>query len=202
MKSVASLVSKLQLKTFSVSCSPEYKTLALQHVIADKLHPLRETQRRKLAARKEEGLWWHTSTGVALSRSSCVRAWARRRLQDAVKAELHERGYDETGRLVNVRAIQARPDLLALLHQGKSLNFIGSLRLFIQPPLIPASFAQVRGEAGKLIESMLQALKNEAGGRASTRKLYDRASTKPAFAAIPKARPKNMRPNQQQRPSR
>ena len=170
MKSVLQLIAKQQPKTFKVNYAPVYKTFTIQHVATDPSHPLHQTQKRRQAERKKEGLWWHATTRVDLSKSSCVRAWARRRLRNAFKDELRQRGYDETGTLVDLKAIQGRADLVNVLHQGQSLNLTGSLRLHIQPPLISASYLDVRAETGHIIEILLQVVKSSAGGPSSARK--------------------------------
>ncbi|KAF1944182.1 hypothetical protein EJ02DRAFT_102964 [Clathrospora elynae] len=195
MKSVFSLIAKLQAKTFKVSYSPEYKTFIINYVATDPSHPLHETQRRIQAERKKEGLWWHATTGVDLNKSSCVRAWARRRLRNAVKEELKQRGYDETGKFVNLDAIKDRAHLLNVLRQGKTLDLTGGLRLHVQPPLISAKYVDVRAETGKLIEAILQAVTNEASSQASAKKTGSRLQWNPSDAAQ-RPRVKKMRPNQ------
>ncbi|KNG50193.1 hypothetical protein DDE82_008880 [Stemphylium lycopersici] len=169
MKSVFSLIAKQQPKTFKVSYAPDYKNFIVNHVATDPSHPLHETQKRRQAERKKEGLWWHATTGVDLNKSSCVRAWARRRLRNAIKEELRERGYDENGMFVDLKSVQGRPDLMNVLRAGKSLNLSGSLRLHVQPPLIPAKYADVRAETGHVIEAMLSSMRNGAGDFGSVR---------------------------------
>ncbi|CAO2650929.1 Nn.00g092260.m01.CDS01 [Neocucurbitaria sp. VM-36] len=188
MRRVLSLLSKQQPTTFKVSYAPDYKTFTLQHVANDPSHPLHETQKRRQKERKKEGLWWHATTGLDLNKSSCVRAWARRRLRNAVRDELQQRGYDATGKLVDLKAVQHRPDLLNLLQQGKTLDLTGSLRLHILPPLIPAKYTQVREETGYVIETILQAMKNEAGGQGSVKKTRSRPQWNP-----PPVRPPHVR---------
>lgn len=87
--------------------------------------------------------------------------------------ELGQRGFDKTGRLVHLNALDDRPDLKSLLRQGKTLNLTGSLRLHALPPLIPAKYTDVRAEVGYIIETLLQAVSNEpsrASGKAAMRK--------------------------------
>lgn len=193
MKSVFSLLAKHQPKTFKVSYSPEYNTFTIQHVVADPSHPLHETQKRRQRERPKEGLWWHATTGADLSKSSCVRAWARRRLRNAVRDELALRGFDETGKVASMKAIQDRPDLANVLRQGKMPHLTGSLRLHVQPPLIPAKYAQLRAETGQVIEILLHALKNEAGSQGSVRKPSSRPQGTPKRPS-PRPSPNKMRP--------
>ncbi|USP80898.1 hypothetical protein yc1106_08172 [Curvularia clavata] len=177
---VVATLARHQLKTFKVNYAPEYRNFITNHVVVDFSHPLHETQKRRQAERKKEGLWWHATTGVDLNKSSCVRAWARRRLRNAIKDELKERGYNERGMFVDVQAIRDKPDLMNVLRAGKTLNLTGSLRLHIQSPLIPAKYAEVRKETGFVIEAVVQAMKHGAGGHASlkqTKKQPERNSS-------------------------
>jgi hypothetical protein len=183
MKSVFSLIAKKQPKLFKVSYAPEYKNFIVNHVVIDPSHPLHETQKRRQAERKKEGLWWHATTGVDLNKSSVVRAWARRRLRNAIKEELKRRGYDEHGKFVNLKAIQDEADLMNVLRAGKTLHLKGSLRLHVLAPLIPAKYADVCAETGHVIGAMVQALRTEAGGYASAMKKPSRPSSNPPTAA-------------------
>jgi hypothetical protein len=157
MNKVFGLLARQQSKLFTVSYAPQYKTFIPNHVISDHMHPLNETQKRKARERKREGLWWHATTGVDLSKSSCVRAWARRRLRNAITEELQARGYDENGMLIVCNG-----------SQEEKANFFGSLRLHIQPALLPAKFTDVKQESGKVIDILLQATKHDTGVRETT----------------------------------
>jgi hypothetical protein len=183
MKGVFALIAKRPPQLFKVSYAPEYKNFIINHVVTDPSHPLHETQKRRQVERKREGLWWHVTTGVDLNKSSVVRAWARRRLRNAIKEELKRRGYDETGKFVNLKAVQGKADLMNILQAGKTLDLKGSLRLHIQPPLIPAKYANVCAETEHVIGAMVHTLKNEAGGHLSARKTISRPTSKPPAVA-------------------
>ncbi|CAE7024813.1 hypothetical protein P3342_005480 [Pyrenophora teres f. teres] len=158
MKSLFSFIARNRPKTFTVSYSPDYKNLIINHVASDLSHPLHETQKRRQRERKKEGLWWHATTGVDLNKSSCVRAWARRRLRNAIKEELKLRGYNENGILVQPKATSDRANSTGLLHVGKPLNLMGSLRLHVQSPLLPAKYADIRAETGDIIGALIHAV--------------------------------------------
>jgi len=149
-------------KTFSVNYAPEYKTFIPHHIAHDASHPLHIAQRRRLAERPKEGLWWHVTASTGLSKSSCVRNWARRRLRNAMRHALQQSGYDDMGNMVNVAAIQDKPDLLRVLQQRGTLNLKGSLKLNVQAPLIPTKYADLCTETEKLVGCFLQALKSDA----------------------------------------
>ncbi|KAF1830372.1 hypothetical protein BDW02DRAFT_642244 [Decorospora gaudefroyi] len=186
MKSAIFSIAKIRPQTFKVTYSPEYKSFIINHIATDPSHPLYESQKRRQAERKREGLWWHVTTGIDLNKSSCVRAWARRRLRTAITEELKQRGYDENGKFVNLKAIQDRMDMMSVLRVGKTLDLTGSLRLIVQPPLVPAKYADVRAETGKVIEALVEAVKNEAGVYGSMRN-STRLPRAP-FAAAPQSR--------------
>ena len=164
MKSLFSFIARNRPKTFTVTYSPDYKNLIINHVAADLSHPLHETQRRRQRERKKEGLWWHATTGVDLNKSSCVRAWARRRLRNAIKDELELRGYNENGILVQPKATSDEAKSMKSLHLAKPINLTGSLRLHVQPPLLPAKYADIRAETGSIIGALIH-----AAGSGSTR---------------------------------
>ncbi|KAL6703306.1 hypothetical protein ACN47E_010013 [Coniothyrium glycines] len=162
MRSLAFMFARIPWQTLRVSYSAEHKTsFILHHIATDPTHPLHEAQRRRQLQRPKQGLRWHVTTGSDLSKSSCVRSWARRRLRNAVKDELAQRGYDETGMLVNLKAIQGRPDLHNVLHKGESLDIAGSLRLHVQPALILASYNDVRAETGRIFDAILESIKDK-----------------------------------------
>ena len=143
---------------FNVSYAYDYKTFILQHVLADRTHPLNETQRRRQRERTREGLWWHVTTSADLSKSSCVRAWARRRLRNAVVEELKLRGYDDTGKpLLLDETTKTNTALPPKPIRPAKPDLTGSLRLHIQAPLIPAKFPAVRAEVSTVIDQLVRA---------------------------------------------
>jgi hypothetical protein len=180
---VLSLLAKHSLKTFKVSYAPSYTNFILNHVATDPSHPLFDTQRRRQIEKKKEGLWWHATTGVDLNKSSCVRAWARRRLRNAVKEELRARGYDEGGKFVHREILKDRADLMNVLRAGKTLDLKGSLRLHVQPPLVPAKYVDLCAETGIVIEALVQGMVRGVGDFASAKPTKSRPSWNPPAAA-------------------
>lgn len=175
MKSFFSFIARNRPKTFTVSYSPDYKNFIINHVASDLSHPLHETQIRRQRERKKEGLWWHATTGLDLNKSSCVRAWARRRLRNAIKEELELRGYNENGILTKPNATSDGANSVKWLHAGKPLNLTGSLRLHVQAPLLPAKYADIRAETGDIIGALIHA----AGGATARSPTQGHASLKP-----------------------
>jgi hypothetical protein len=144
MKRVFPQLAKIKPRFFKVNYSPEYQRFIVNHVATDPSHPLYEMQKRRIAERKKEGLWWHVTTGADLAKSSCVRSWARRRLRNAIVEELKARGFDENGKPIE------RNGFVSGLGAIK-----GSLRLHVQTPLIPAKFVDVRAEVGNILEVLV-----------------------------------------------
>lgn len=159
MKAIYGLFARLQPTTFKVSYSPQYKTFLQQHAANDWPHPLRIQRRREMAARKKEGLWWHVTSGVDLSRSGVVRSWCRRRLRNAFTEGLKERGFDDFGRLVNVTRLREHKGFERLSERDGCLSLEGSVQLRISPALVTAKYADVRKETNATIDILLEALK-------------------------------------------
>jgi hypothetical protein len=184
---------------FNVSHSPDYKTFILQHVLADRTHPLHETQRRRQCQRKREGLWWHVTTSVDLSKSSCVRAWARRRLRNAFVEELKLRGYDDAGKPLPVEETTktTKPTKTATALPPTTTvpakpELTGSMRLHIQAPLIPAKFPAVRAEVSAVIDQLVRAANISAGGALDKKaRPAPQKSTEPAGNKSPRAKPRS-----------
>ncbi|KAF1916722.1 hypothetical protein BDU57DRAFT_430826, partial [Ampelomyces quisqualis] len=153
MSSIFSQLAKLKSPFFKVSYAKDYQTHIINHIATDASHPLHETQRRRAAERKREGLWWHVTTGADLTKSSCVRSWARRRVRHAVVDELKARGFDE-----NAKAIKPRMSSTGSRATVNSAipELQGSLRFHLQAPLIPAKFVDVRAEVGRTLEVLMQ----------------------------------------------
>ncbi|KAG9185678.1 hypothetical protein G6011_07009 [Alternaria panax] len=177
--SLISRLAKLPLKTFRVNFANEHKNLIINHVATDASHPLHETQCRRQAEKKKQGLWWHVTTGVDLHKSSCVRAWCRRRLRRAVVEELKARGYDEHGKFANLKLVPQRADLMARLVAGQTLDLKGSLRLLVQAPLIPAKYVDVRAEVGAVVDAVKNGMRGAPPGEYAS---AGRPRSRPSFS--------------------
>lgn len=164
MKTVAYRLSKLNLKTIKVSYSPTYNNFLVNHIAINPAHPLYITQKRRQNEHKKEGLWWHATNGTDISKSGCVRTWARRRLRQAFVEELKAKGYDETGKLVDSTAMQDRRDVVNVLRLGRSVDLVGSLRMHGVGPLLPAKFETVKADVRGLIEALVQSSVDNALG--------------------------------------
>lgn len=157
-------LSKLKLKTFKVSFSPTYANWIVNHIATNPAHPLYISQRRRQQEIKKDGLWWHSTNGVDISKSGCVRTWARRRLRQAFVEELKAKGYDETGKLVDATAMQERIDVMNIVRLGRSVNLTGSLRMHGVGPLISAKFVDVKKEVRGIVDALISGAVDTALG--------------------------------------
>ncbi|KAF3045295.1 hypothetical protein E8E11_007396 [Didymella keratinophila] len=148
-------LARLKPTLFKLSYSPTYTSFAPNYVAANSTHPLHITQRRLLKRRKKEGLWWHTTTGVDVSKSSCVRHWALRRLRQAFVEELREKGYDDSGKLVDVSKIEDGY-VRRVVESGRCVDMQGSVRMHGVPTLVPAKYETVKKEVGGIVDALVQ----------------------------------------------
>jgi hypothetical protein len=157
MNKIFAKLARQQSKLFKVNYTPEYNTFIVNYILSDAAHPLHEGQKRRSRERKKEGLWWHATTGVDLTKSSCVRAWARRRLRNAFVEELRVRGYDEYGKFIH-KSKELKPGGNSMYTPpGNSLDLKGSLRLHVHAPLLPAKYTDIKAETGRLIDIIVGA---------------------------------------------
>lgn len=162
MKATANLIANFKPTTFKTYFSYTYITFLPHYIASDPQHPLCILQRRELKARKREGLWWHVTTGVELSRSSVVRSWCRRRLRNAFAEALKKNGFDEYGRLVNPQLfVRDRSQVAHAIQSNTNLSLTGSLRLHILPPLIASKYPLVCKEADGIIDILLDGFENK-----------------------------------------
>jgi hypothetical protein len=147
---------------FKVSHSPEYKTFIMHHVLTHGSHPMYATQVRKAKQRKREGLWWHVTAGSETSLSSYVRTWARRRLREAVLEELKARGYDENGKVIKRGHLKDGKQTSSIESREKLYDITGSLRLHVQPPILPAKFVDVKAAASNVVRILVEGARPEA----------------------------------------
>lgn len=182
--SVPFRLSKQQAKFFRIQYSSDYKTFIPNHVTADRMHPLNETQRRLQEARKKEGLWWHVTSGVELSKSSCVRSWARRRLRTAVLEELTARGFNQNGKsnspgTSNTETLRTPP----AMHNPMDLT--GSLRLHILAALLPAKFVDIKTEVGSIIDALVEGKNHKNTSTTQVKRLLQQIRKLPAADPAP-----------------
>ncbi|KAF9698361.1 hypothetical protein EKO04_003838 [Ascochyta lentis] len=196
MKAVVHRLSKLKFRTFKVSYSPTYTNYILNHIATSPSHPLYTSQRRRQQQHKKEGLWWHATNGVDISKSGCVRTWARRRLRQAFVAALKQKGYDETGKLVDATALQDQRDVMNVVRLGRNVDLTGSLRMHGVGPLIPAKFETVKEEMRGIVDALIQSSVDTALGLAGEGEKTSGLGQRSARAGAPEQsrRPHERRP--------
>jgi hypothetical protein len=172
MKGIIDHLTRFTPHTFKINYSPGYKTFLVHHAASDPLHPMHILRRRQLAARKHEGLWWHVTTGLDLSKSGVVRSWCRKRLRNAFTEGLKERGFDEFGRLVNVAILRKHKGFERISERDGDLSLTGSVRLHISPALVTTKYADVRKETDTMISILLAGVKADGS--------WSRRSTAPS----------------------
>ncbi|KAF1929365.1 uncharacterized protein M421DRAFT_100470 [Didymella exigua CBS 183.55] len=161
MKSLTHRLSRLKPSCFKISYSPTYTSFLPNHIAVNASHPLHIAQRRLRNEQKKEGLWWHVTNGTDLSKSSCVRHWARRRLTQAFVDELRERGYDDKGKMVDAGEVQDSY-VQRVLKSGRRVDVTGSLRMHGVPLLVPAKYEKVKEEVRGVVEALVQSAVDEA----------------------------------------
>jgi hypothetical protein len=164
MPSIAHRLSKLKLTTFKPSYSPSYANLSTNHIASNTAHPLCIAQRRRQQERPRHGLWWCATTGLDVSKSSCVRTWARRRMRHALLEALKAKGYDEKGKLVDKEAMKDEPVVQQVLARGRSMDLMGTLRMHGINPLLPAKFETVQADMRSIVGALVMTAVDNALG--------------------------------------
>jgi len=160
--SVGHHLSRHRFQFFACNHALQYKSFINLRVQEDDQHPLSEVQKRLYQERKREGLWWHVTVGVSLSKAKVVRSWVRRRLQNAFVEELRERGIEQDGRLLDRGRGAERHGVPAkVIQQYGNVSLRGSMRLHANPSVITAKYTDLRKETGVVVDAMLQGLKTD-----------------------------------------
>jgi hypothetical protein len=185
MPSIAHRLSKLKLTTFKPSYSPSYANLSTNHIASNTAHPLCIAQRRRQQERPRHGLWWCATTGLDVSKSSCVRTWARRRMRHALLEALKAKGYDEKGKLVDKEAMRDEPVVQQVLARGRSMDLMGTLRLHGINPLLPAKFETVQADMRRIVGALVMTAVDNALGVAGEGQKTGGLDTRSARAGAP-----------------
>jgi hypothetical protein len=156
------------LVNFGVNYSRDYQTFLRGGVLSEPFHPLFHLRKRIAEARPKTGLWWHVATGPNTSKRRVVRSWVVRRLRNAFRETLRERGVDEDGK-INPRAHKGvdeglrasnRKGIREALERGEEVEIKGSVKLHALAPIVTAKFVDVKTETGIIVEGLLENLVN------------------------------------------
>jgi hypothetical protein len=172
MNNVLRILQKQKSSLFATSYSPSHNTFITHRIVNEAFHPLYDKYKRILGAREKKRLWWHITVGHNASKMRVVRTWLRRRLINAVKDGLKERGITEDGTFKYAKTAtkdgyRHPPIIHNLLEKGVSLALEGSLKLHASPLLVTAKFEKVRKDAGAVIDALIMGLENDLKGRSS-----------------------------------
>ena len=160
--SVGHYLSRHRFQLFACNYASQYKAFINLRVQEDIQHPLNEVQKRLYQERKREGLWWHVTVGVNLSKAKVVRSWVRRRMQNAFVEELRERGIEQDGRLLGTgRGVERHGIPAKVIQQYGNVSLMGSVRLHANPSVVTAKYTDVRKETGVVVEALLLGLKTD-----------------------------------------
>ena len=123
------------LRFCRVVYSPVYHPFYISKVILeDKTHPLYLPIIARWNARPKVGLWWNATGNTMAGKKTVVRRWCARRLRNAFREALEEKGFGEDGqRLV-----------------GAHLS--GCLQMDTKEGIVKAKFEEVKREAGMILE--------------------------------------------------
>ena len=108
-------------------------------IINDATHVLRPQTTARFESRPKQGFWIRVSANGFAGKAT-VRRWAKRRVREAVRVELKERGVNFDGIAVDN------------IH-GKKLG--GTMELFVKKEAVAAEWKNVRAELGQVVEAVI-----------------------------------------------
>lgn len=164
---------KKPLKYFGLNYSQGYQAFIQWSILDQPYHPLFHLRKRIADARPRTGLWWHATAGPNTSRARVVRNWVMRRLRNAFRETLRERGLDENGK-INPRAHKGvdeslrasnRKGIREALARGEELEITGSIKMHALPSIVTAKFVDVKKETASVVDGLLDHLVNSARTR-------------------------------------
>lgn len=119
---------------------PEYKALLLETTDSnDTAHPRTKTSRQGIG---DQSLYWKIQCGKSVSARAVVRNWARRRVREAFREALTDRGFDFKG-------VPLSQDSYGL---RKALQ--GSLVMSCNAAMLTASATQLRNDAVLIVDGL------------------------------------------------
>lgn len=143
-----------KFRLFTVSYTPNHVNFFPQYILREGSHPLALRYRRIESQRRKTGLWWSSTCGSELGKKSVIRHWLGRRLRNAFSDELRIRGISDNGQFLPHAKLET--DVVRVARErGKELTLTGSVRLIAGPLLMTAKYEDVRNEAGKLVEILV-----------------------------------------------
>ncbi|KAL8777136.1 MAG: hypothetical protein Q9213_007996 [Squamulea squamosa] len=108
-------------------------------IIHDTTHVLRPQTAARFQSRPQKGLWIRVSANCFAGKAT-VRRWVRRRIREAVRAELKARGVEFDG--MTAEDIGER-------------ELKGTMELFVKKEAVAAKWKDVRADMGKVVEAVV-----------------------------------------------
>lgn len=112
-------------------------------------HPIRPKIAHMYANRDPNTLWWRVQTN-GLDHKRVVRSWVARRVRNAFRIALRDRGYDGDGRRIYQSTDTAEP----ASQQEPGLK--GSVEIVVRPESIKEKFTEVLQESNSLVDTVVQ----------------------------------------------
>lgn len=128
-------------------------------------HIFHDRTLRAARDRPRDCLWWTVAASLNISKKSAVRRWATRRISNAFRAALQEKGFDQEGRVEENGLTDLRQDLR------------GSLRMDITARSLINERTVIETEMRRLVEQ-LSSMKPPRQSAQSLSKESDRLATK------------------------
>jgi hypothetical protein len=120
--------------------------IAARCLNAGRSHPL-EPRIKYLYETRERGiLWWSVAHSEVYHLKRVVRSWCARRLRNAFREALRDRGFDEDGRLLVLDSSGN------IIDRKKRLK--GTLELRMRNPLVDAKYVDVVEQAGRIVDEL------------------------------------------------
>jgi hypothetical protein len=120
--------------------------IAARCLNAGRPHPL-EPRIKYLYETRERGiLWWSVTHSEVYHLKRVVRSWCARRLRNAFRDALRDRGFDEDGRLL---VLDSNGNII-----DKKNRLKGTLELRMRNRLVEAKYVDVVEQAGRIVDEL------------------------------------------------
>ncbi|GAE00229.1 conserved hypothetical protein [Paecilomyces variotii No. 5] len=112
-------------------------------------HPIRPKIAHMYANRDPDTLWWRVQTN-SLDHKRVVRSWCARRVRNAFRKALRDRGYDGEGRRISQSTDAVEPS------SQPEPGLKGSVEIVVRPESIKEKFTEVLKESSSLVDTVVQ----------------------------------------------
>ncbi|KAI9777585.1 MAG: hypothetical protein M1816_004629 [Peltula sp. TS41687] len=160
------------VRAFFLFYSPQHvPSLAAHTILTNPTHPLHLPFTHRYEAQDRTTLWWTVYGTLKQLPTKVVRGWGERRLKQAFRAALLNRGFDAQGRRVVV-VVDEKGDAGRGSERGEGKgNLIGTVRLQVMKPIVALRGADVREQAGWAVDRIVRLCEKEGGGGGGSRRI-------------------------------